>query len=254
MLKIENSKFLLNQQIVLYYILYEEYMIEKIISIDRNLFFAINGTHSYFTDCALWLYSGTIIWIPITLFMIGFIIYKKSWKEWLPILVAFVVLFFLCDKITAEIIKPYFSRLRPTHDPNIMEHVHTLHQYIGGMYGFVSSHSANAFGMALFSSFLFKNKLYTFVIIIWALIMGYSRIYLGVHYVFDVLGGMIIGAIIGYMTYLFYSISIKKLSKKTNYVKLATYTPVSVKMLAFVIMSYIVLFSLLSPFLIDFLK
>ncbi|MDD2511893.1 MAG: phosphatase PAP2 family protein [Proteiniphilum sp.] len=229
-------------------------MFEKIISIDRNLFFAINGTHSYFTDCFMWLYSGRMIWIPITLFMIGFIIYKKNWKEWLPVLVALVILFLLCDKITSDIIKPYFARLRPTHNPDIMEQVRTLYGYTAGRYGFVSSHAANASGLAVFSSLLFKNKRYTLVIVIWAVIMGYSRIYLGIHYMSDVLGGMIIGSFIGYLTYFLYSFSINKLSVKTNYVKLAIYSPVSVKILTFTMIVYIFLFIFLSPLLIDFLK
>lgn len=229
-------------------------MFEKIISIDRNLFFAINGTHSYFTDCFMWLYSGRMIWIPITLFMIGFIIYKKNWKEWLPVLVALVILFLLCDKITSDIIKPYFARLRPTHNPDIMEQVRTLYGYTAGRYGFVSSHAANALGLAVFSSLLFKNKRYTLVIVIWAVIMGYSRIYLGIHYMSDVLGGMIIGSFIGYLTYFLYSFSINKLSVKTNYVKLAIYSPVSVKILTFNMIVYIFLFIFLSPLLIDFLK
>ncbi len=235
-------------------ILLKKQMFEKIISIDRNLFFAINGTHSYFTDCFMWLYSGRMIWIPITLFMIGFIIYKKNWKEWLPVLVALVILFLLCDKITSDIIKPYFARLRPTHNPDIMEQVRTLYGYTAGRYGFVSSHAANASGLAVFSSLLFKNKRYTLVIVIWAVIMGYSRIYLGIHYMSDVLGGMIIGSFIGYLTYFLYSFSINKLSVKTNYVKLAIYSPVSVKILTFTMIVYIFLFIFLSPLLIDFLK
>ena len=81
-------------------------MFKEITSIDQDLFFAINGTHSFFTDCVMWLYSGRLVWIPITLFLIGFIIYKKNWKEWLPVLVAFVILFLLSDKISSDIIKP----------------------------------------------------------------------------------------------------------------------------------------------------
>jgi undecaprenyl-diphosphatase len=238
----------------LHYILFEKQMFKEITSIDQDLFFAINGTHSFFTDCVMWLYSGRLVWIPITLFLIGFIIYKKNWKEWLPVLVAFVILFLLSDKISSDIIKPYFARWRPTHDPAIMDQVRILYGYTGGRYGFVSSHATNAFGMAVFSSFLLKNKLYTIVIIIWALIMGYSRIYLGVHYVSDVLGGIIVGSAIGLLMYSFYLFSMNKLSVKTNYAKLATYSPVSVKILTFTIIGYVVLISLLSPLLINFLK
>lgn len=238
----------------MHYILFEKQMFKEITSIDQDLFFAINGTHSYFTDCVMWLYSGRLMWILITLLMIGFIIYKKNWREWLPLLVAFVILFLLCDKITSDIIKPYFARWRPTHDPAIMDQVRTLYGYTGGRYGFVSSHAANAFGMAVFSSLLFKNKFYTIVIFIWALIMGYSRIYLGVHHVSDVLGGMIVGSAIGFLTYSLYLFSMNKLSAKTSYVKLATYSPVPVKILTFTIIGYVVLFSLLSPLLINFLK
>jgi undecaprenyl-diphosphatase len=226
--------------------------LKKITSIDKDLLFAINGAHYYFTDCIMWLYSGRIIWIPIALAFVGFILYKKNWREWAPLLIAFVILFFLCDKISAEIIKPLFLRLRPSHNPDIMNHIRILYQYRGGTYGFVSSHCANAAGLAMFSSFLFKNKIYTSVIILWALAMGYSRIYLGVHYVSDVLGGMLLGTIIGYITYLLYINIVNNLSTKVDYIKLATYTNKSTKYLAIGIMSYIIFFSLLSTVIIDY--
>ena len=68
-----------------------------------------------------------------------------------------------------------------------------MNGYVGGKYGFVSSHAANTIGIAVFTILLFKNRAFSAVILLWALVDSYSRIYLGVHYLGDILGGLVVG-------------------------------------------------------------
>jgi undecaprenyl-diphosphatase len=96
--------------------------------------------------------------------------------------------------------KPYFLRLRPTHDPELQDIVHTVNNYKGGLYGFASSHAANTFGVAMFLWLLLKPK-YPWVVFLflWATLVTYTRIYLGVHFPGDIVVGGLIGIGFGWM-------------------------------------------------------
>ncbi len=101
--------------------------------------------------------------------------------------------------MSVHLFKDVFERLRPCHNPEIADKVHTLYGYCGGMYGFVSSHASNSFSLAVFSGLMLKNH-YRFALILmllWALLVSYSRIYAGVHYPGDILAGAILGSVIG---------------------------------------------------------
>ena len=105
--------------------------------------------------------------------------------------------------------KPYFQRPRPTHDKEIRADVHTVHNYRGGRYGFASSHAANSFGLATFLWLLFHTRWrFAGLLFIWAGIVSYSRIYLGVHYPLDILVGGLVGALFALLmakVYVFYT-------------------------------------------------
>ncbi|MFV0469412.1 MAG: phosphatase PAP2 family protein [Dysgonomonas sp.] len=176
-------------------------MLERILPYEENLFFLINRSHSYFMDCAMWLFSGGVIWIPPAVFLIISIVYKKEWRIWLPILITIIILFVCCDQFSSAVCKPYFARPRPTHYPGIEESVRTLCGYTGGKYGFISGHATNSFGFATLSALLFRNKYYSIVIYVWAIILSYSRIYLGVHFVSDIVAGAVAGSVIGLLVY-----------------------------------------------------
>jgi len=105
-----------------------------------------------------------------------------------------------------------FAHPRPTHYPGIMEQVRTLYNYTGGKYGFISGHATNCFGFASFTVLLFRNKPYSIVAISWAVMVSYSRIYLGVHFLSDIVGGMISGIIVGFFIYKLYHLFQKKSS------------------------------------------
>lgn len=226
-------------------------MLEKILPYERNLFFLINGSHSYFADCVMWLFSGSIIWMPLIVLFLFSIVYKKEWKQWLPILITIAILFLFCDQFSSGICKPFFARLRPTHHPLFMNEVHTLYGYAGGKYGFISSHATNSFGFATLTTLLFRNKFYAGVIFLWAFIMSYSRIYLGVHFISDVVVGAVSGIIIGMLVYQLYLFYLKKTSQTVG---VPVYSNHRIKIITITIISYISFFIISSEGIIYLIR
>lgn len=126
----------------------------------------------------------------------AFIKLKKKFLIVVPF-IALTVL--LADQISVQLFKEIFLRLRPCHTPTIADFVHTVNNECGGLYGFISSHAANTFSVAFFIGLLLK-KHYPWLLIlllVWASIVSYSRIYLGVHFPGDILGGILVGSLIG---------------------------------------------------------
>jgi undecaprenyl-diphosphatase len=117
---------------------------------------------------------------------------------------ATVLLVLLCDQIASGFFKPFFHRFRPTHHPDFQEQVKTVLGYTGGLYGFMSSHASNAFGFSVFTALVFRNRLFTVMIFLFALLNIYSRVYLGVHFISDVVAGALVGSLIGYLIYRLY--------------------------------------------------
>lgn len=179
-------------------------MLEKILTYEREAFLWLNGNHTPYLDRLMWLYSGKAVWLPLAVFILFLLIYKKKWREWLLILLSIVLVIALCDQFASHLCKPLFTRFRPTHHPDFMHQVQTVFNYRGGLYGFMSSHAANAFGFATFMTLLFRNRLFTATIFLWALLTAYSRIYLGVHFLSDIVPGGMIGALFGYLVYRLY--------------------------------------------------
>lgn len=173
---------------------------ETLIQLDKDLFIWLNSQHSSFWDVIMMIFTRKEFWIPLYLLLL-YQIYKFKGKEALWWIIGAFVLVFLCDQISTQLFKNIIQRFRPSHDPTLEGVVNIVNGYKGGKYGFVSSHATNSFGVALFTSLLFRNKLYSVFIFTWSLLIIYTRIYLGVHFPGDVIGGMILGAILGYLVY-----------------------------------------------------
>ena len=176
-------------------------MLELLNDIDTRLFLFLNGMHSGFGDAVMWQISGKLQWIPLYAFILGLLIYRFRLKAlWITLGVVAVIV--LCDQASVHLFKNVFERLRPCHEPEIARLVHVVRDHCGGSYGFISSHAANTFGLAVFTGFFVRNRYYWSGMLTWALLVGYSRIYLGVHYPGDILGGAIVGALIAKGVYL----------------------------------------------------
>jgi undecaprenyl-diphosphatase len=177
--------------------------------LDQQLFLFINSLNSPFFDQVMHTLSGKLIWVPLYLAILVFLGIK--YKRKFLIIIIFIILAATLADQSSVIVKNLVHRLRPCHEPSIMSIVHLVNGDCGGVYGFVSSHATNTFDVALLSLSFIKKRWYTISIILWASIICYSRVYLGVHYPGDVLCGAILGSFIGWGIYSLYVITDKRI-------------------------------------------
>jgi undecaprenyl-diphosphatase len=177
--------------------------------IDQQLFLFINSLNSPFFDQVMHTLSGKLIWVPLYLAILVFLGIK--YKRKFLIIIIFIILAATLADQSSVIVKNIVQRLRPCHEPSIMGIVHLVNGECGGVYGFVSSHATNTFDVALLSLSFIKKRWYSISIILWASIICYSRVYIGVHYPGDVLCGAILGSFIGWGIYSLYVITDKRI-------------------------------------------
>lgn len=170
-------------------------VIQTISDWDKSAFFFLNGFHNDLMDNVMALFTLTSTWIifyGVTLYLI----IRKYGRKSIPVIISLVLIILFSDQI-ANLLKHGVMRLRPSQDPAVKPLAHIFFS-AGGLYGFVSAHAANAFSFATFSALLFRSRGYTIFIYPWACLIAYTRIYLGVHYPGDILGGILLGTLVGW--------------------------------------------------------
>ena len=168
---------------------------------DIDIVLWINGHHAAWADAFFWYVSRAKTWLPLYVLLVGLIAYRfRSWRTVLLILIGFGVAVGLSDFVCSGVLKPLVCRLRPTHEPAI-DPLHLVNGYMGGRYGFCSSHAANTMAVALLFSLLYRHKIATAGLMTWVALNCYSRMYLGVHYPSDILCGLLIGSLLAIPVY-----------------------------------------------------
>ena len=184
-------------------------MIERLIAWDQSLFLLLNNAHNGFLDFLMPWISNKFVWVPLYLWLL-YLLFKHNRQKWLLIALSIGLLILISDQVASGFLKPTVARLRPCYDPDISPQT-LLIGGCGGKYGFASSHASNSFAVAMFCWLClrrhFRHSRFLFV---WAAIVAYSRIYLGVHYPGDVITGALIGIVAGLIVYTLHQWTAKK--------------------------------------------
>jgi undecaprenyl-diphosphatase len=190
-------------------------MLERLLHIDTEILLAINGWHAPWADALMWIVSAKTTWIPLYLLLVGLLVWRYykpamtsvKWLQRVPACVVMIVVIGLAvgaaDFIASGILKDFVARPRPSRVPQLEGVLHLVYGYRSGQYGFVSSHAANTMACGLLFSLVWRKKIATIGLMLWVAMNCYSRMYLGVHYPLDILGGLLVGtttALLAYVT------------------------------------------------------
>lgn len=158
-------------------------MLESLQQADQQLLLFLNGIHSPFWDSFMWIFTAKMTWIPMYAAILYVLLKNFRLSVSLITVLAIALTITYADQICATVIRPCVERLRPSNPQNpISELIHLVNGKRGGRYGFPSCHAANSFALAFFVMLLFRERMLTLAILLWAAINSYSRIYIGVHY------------------------------------------------------------------------
>jgi undecaprenyl-diphosphatase len=182
-------------------------MFELLRSYDAGLVRAVNGFNNPFLDDFMWFVSDKFIWFPLYAFLL-YLVYRtiNNTKKFVIFFALGLITVGAADGIATYGFKKQIKRYRPSHHIELSQELHFYKQsngqeYRGGQYGFVSGHATNSFAIAVFFGlfFLKRNKKWILVaLLVWAALVAVSRLYLGVHYPSDLIGGAILGSMMAY--------------------------------------------------------
>lgn len=183
---------------------------EELEQFDQDLFVYLNDMQNPFWDAVMVFVSNKYVWIPFYLGLIVYLVWRYR-KQSIPMLLLAILAVGLADFVASGIFKPYFARLRPCHDPELSAVVNIV-KGCGGRFGFMSSHASTGFALAVFFNLILSDRylIFKIVLVVWAVVVSYSRIYLGVHYPGDTIGGALLGSFLAYCCSLVYTIFLNK--------------------------------------------
>lgn len=186
---------------------------------DQPIQHIIQGSDSLFLDRVIFSMTHTGTWVPLYVFLLLMVIKNNQTMKQIGLLLFMAIISVVfADVIIDDIVKPLCMRYRPTRDPYLMYSIDVVNNYRAGSYGFFSAHAANTMSVAVFFTLVVRNRIFGVVMILWSLLIGYTRIYLGVHYPSDVLTGWVWGLLIAVSTYFIYCYLYKKVSPERHYI------------------------------------
>lgn len=192
---------------------------DYLLSLDQSLLLALNGSDSLYLDGLMLTYTSGFTWIPLYVGLLYLVI--KNNETMLQILWAvlcFAICIFISDLLADGIVKPLVHRYRPCSDPSIKYIVDIANDYRSSDFSFYSAHASNTMSIAMLSLLIVRNRLFTVFMISWSLLNCYTRLYLGMHYPSDIIVGLALGMVVGYLTYLLYRVVFVKISQNPNYI------------------------------------
>ena len=156
--------------------------------------------HTEFSDKFWYTITNIPTWIPFYVLILFYFI-KVFKKDSIYLIAGLLLVILFCDQFTSTFMKPYFERLRPCHDLEIGHLVHVVKK-CGGQFGYASGHAANSFGIAMFTWLSFRSyRSWIWIIFLWAALVAFSRIMVGVHYPADITTGALIGLVFGWLIF-----------------------------------------------------
>jgi len=170
---------------------------DSIEKLDVDLFLQLNGANNSFFDWLMPILTSKYTWLPFYLILILIYGYKYKWKA-LWLFIPGIALTIGMTNETSDILKASVGRLRPCWNEELSAMVHLVKDGCGGQFSFVSAHAANSFAIATFFGITYRNKTALILLLVWAGIVAYSRIYIGVHYPLDIICGALIGVVFAY--------------------------------------------------------
>ena len=182
--------------------------------IDQSLFFFINQTCSTkILNFFMPFITNQKNWVLPIIFLV-FILMTKAGKRGRITLGVLIICISLTDFISAQLIKPWIGRIRPSHE--ILDQINLL-VYKGGKWSFPSNHAANTMALTVVIGYFYER--YKPVLILFTILMGISRVYVGVHYPFDIIGGFFVGYIFAWGTItLWVMLKMRELKRGRNWV------------------------------------
>lgn len=186
-------------------------MIHSLIEKDIELFLYLNNLGTTQWDSFWLILTNKYSAIPLYCLLL-FFTYKKFGIKKTVILLAFIAVLILVSDQTSNLFKNGFKRLRPCYNDEIANLSRLVSNRCGGLYSYFSAHAANSMAIAVFFSFAlnFKSKISVFLLLFWAVLVAYSRIYIGVHFPLDIITGMFFGILYGTLFYKLFSAFIRK--------------------------------------------
>lgn len=178
-------------------------ILETLNKFDTQLLLFLNGFHNEYWDWFMSSITRREIWLPFYIALAYSIFKSKKNYGLIPFFIILLVPV-LADAVNSNVIKPFFDRLRPFHVEELKDQLHVFNENPRGKRSFMSGHAMNAFGLATICMLLFRNKWLSLVMLCWAILVSYSRIYLGFHFPGDILAGAITGSLLGWGLYALY--------------------------------------------------